>query len=153
MPVVSYLSGGVDSAYVLATAAKIRGEAPPSFTIKVPSGKLDEASDALATADYLKSRATVVECDAKVISNAYHQLIAATDSPVIDTSCAALLRLAGEVHNQGYKVALTGEGADEAFAGYIWFKIGKFHARQATAALVQTEPRRQPVVPQRCLSP
>ncbi len=128
VPVVSYLSGGVDSSYVLATAAKIRGTAPPSFTIQVPSGKLDEASQALETARRLGSRATVVKCDAPVIANAYAALIKAADSPVIDTSCAALMTLAGEVHRQGYKVALTGEGADEAFAGYIWFKLGRLLA-------------------------
>jgi asparagine synthase (glutamine-hydrolysing) len=42
---------------------------------------------------------------------------------VIDTSCAALWCLAQEVHHQGYKVALTGEGSDEAFGGYSWFKL------------------------------
>ena len=26
------------------------------------------------------------------------------------------------MHEQGYKVALTGEGADEALAGYVWYK-------------------------------
>ena len=41
---------------------------------------------------------------------------------MLDTSCAALLRLAQAVHQQGYKVALTGEGADEALAGYVWYK-------------------------------
>src|SRR5581483_8758447 len=45
--------------------------------------------------------------------------------PVIDTACAALYCLSGEVHRQGYKVALTGEGSDEALAGYPWFKIHK----------------------------
>ena len=40
----------------------------------------------------------------------------------MDTSCAALMKLAATVHGQGYKVALTGEGADEALAGYVWFK-------------------------------
>ena len=43
----------------------------------------------------------------------------------MDTSCAALMRLAAAVHGQGYKVALTGEGADEALAGYVWFKTQK----------------------------
>jgi asparagine synthase (glutamine-hydrolysing) len=33
-----------------------------------------------------------------------------------------LLRLAQTVHQQGYKVALTGEGSDEALAGYAWYK-------------------------------
>ena len=42
---------------------------------------------------------------------------------MIDTSCAALLLLAKEVHARGYKVALTGEGADEWLAGYPWFKV------------------------------
>ena len=36
VPVVGYLSGGVDSAYVLATASKIAGRPLPSFTIQVP---------------------------------------------------------------------------------------------------------------------
>ncbi|MGE3822350.1 MAG: asparagine synthase-related protein, partial [Isosphaeraceae bacterium] len=45
--------------------------------------------------------------------------------PVLDTSCSALMRLAAAVHAQGYKVALTGEGADEALAGYVWFKAQK----------------------------
>ncbi len=44
---------------------------------------------------------------------------------MLDTSCAALLRLAQSVHQQGYKVALTGEGADEALAGYVWYKSQK----------------------------
>jgi asparagine synthase (glutamine-hydrolysing) len=34
-----------------------------------------------------------------------------------------LLLLAQEVHARGYKVVLTGEGADETLAGYPWFKV------------------------------
>jgi asparagine synthase (glutamine-hydrolysing) len=52
-------------------------------------------------------------------------LIRAAEGPVVDTSCAALLLLAREVHNQGYKVALTGEGADEWLAGYPWHKVNR----------------------------
>jgi asparagine synthase (glutamine-hydrolysing) len=33
------------------------------------------------------------------------------------------------VHSQGYKVVLTGEGADEGFAGYVWFKIREIARR------------------------
>lgn len=129
VPVVGYLSGGVDSAYVLATAAKIRGTPPPSFTIRVPSGKLDETPDAMVSARSIGTNPTIVTCDAEAIRNAYPDLIRATDSPVIDTSCAALFSLAAEVRRQGYKVTLTGEGADEAFAGYVWFKTGAFEQK------------------------
>lgn len=125
VPVVGYLSGGVDSAYVLATASKLRGAPVPSFTIQVPGKGLDETSDALFTARAIGCRPTVLRSDSSVIANTYPQLIASADCPVIDTSCAALWRLSQEVHDQGYKVALTGEGSDEAFAGYIWFKLRK----------------------------
>jgi asparagine synthase (glutamine-hydrolysing) len=57
------------------------------------------------------------------LRNAYPALIRAAEAPVIDTACAALLMLAREVHAQGYKVALGGEGADEWLGGYSWFKI------------------------------
>lgn len=123
VPVVGYLSGGVDSAYVLATASKLRGRAVPSFTIQVPGKGLDETSDALVTARHIGSRPTILRCDSDVIANTYAKLVSAADCPVIDTSCAALWRLAQEVHDQGYKVALTGEGSDEAFGGYMWFKL------------------------------
>ena len=123
VPVVGYLCGGVDSAYVLATASRVRGRPVPSFTIQVPGKGLDETSDALVTARHLGSLPTILTSDAKVISDTYAKLIASADSPVIDTSCAALWCLSQEVHHQGYKVALTGEGSDEAFGGYVWFKL------------------------------
>lgn len=123
VPVVGYLSGGVDSAYVLAMASKIRGTSLPSFTIRIDKPKLDESANAAIAARHIGSATTTVTCDGKVITEAFPKLVAAADSPVMDTSCAALWCLSREVHNQGYKVALTGEGADEAFAGYVWFKL------------------------------
>jgi asparagine synthase (glutamine-hydrolysing) len=52
-------------------------------------------------------------------------LIEAAEAPVIDTSCAALLKLAQRVHECGQRVVLTGEGADEWLIGYPWYKIAK----------------------------
>src|SRR5262249_24972147 len=65
----------------------------------------------------------VVNCGAAEVLRTYPELIRAAEGPVIDTACAALLMLAREVHAQGYKVALTGEGADEWLAGYPWYKV------------------------------
>jgi asparagine synthase (glutamine-hydrolysing) len=124
VPVVGYLSGGVDSAYVLATAARVGGKALPSFTVRVPDPKLDELDGALeATRAIGGAPPTVVEAGPDLIADSYAALVTAAESPVLDTSCAALLALSREVRGQGYKVVLTGEGADEAFAGYFWFKI------------------------------
>lgn len=134
VPVVSYLSGGVDSAYTLAVASSLRGEGAPSFTVQVANAKLDETAKAALMARHVGSRMTVVRADDKLISGRYPDLIKAADCPVVDTSCAALWALAREVHDQGYKVALTGEGADEAFAGYAWFKLHGLRNRNIVGA-------------------
>ena len=123
VPVVGYLSGGVDSAYVLATASKIAGRPLPSFTIQVPVPALDEAANARESSRHIGGAATVIEADAGVLAENYAELIRAAEYPVLDTSSAALLALSRNVHAKGYKVVLSGEGADEAFAGYVWFKI------------------------------
>ena len=123
VPVVGYLSGGVDSAYVMATAAHVAGQALPSFTLRVPDPRLDETDHALEAVRAIGCDPTVVEAGADVITNSYAALTAAAECPVLDTSSAALLALSREVRAQGYKVVLTGEGADEGFAGYVWFKI------------------------------
>jgi asparagine synthase (glutamine-hydrolysing) len=63
--------------------------------------------------------------DRSMLGATFPELVLAAEGPVLDTSCAALLRLAQAVHGQGYKVVLTGEGADEALAGYVWYKTQK----------------------------
>ena len=123
VPVVGYLSGGVDSAYVMATAAREAGQGLPSFTLRVPDPSFDETANALQAARAVGSHPTVVDAGASLITDNYAALTAATECPVLDTSCAALLALSREVHAQGFKVVLTGEGADEGLAGYVWFKI------------------------------
>jgi asparagine synthase (glutamine-hydrolysing) len=125
VPVVSYISGGVDSSVVVALASNVRGSPIPTFTIRIMDPKLDEVGQAMITANHVGATPTVVECGAPEVLNNYPRLIWAAEGPVVDTSCAALLLLAQEVHRQGFKVALTGEGADEWLAGYSWHKINR----------------------------
>lgn len=129
VPVVSYLSGGVDSSVVVALACHLRRQenkpAIPTFTISIQDPELNEKSEAAIVSQHLGARPVVVDCGPKEILDTYPELIRAAEGPVIDTACAALLMLAREVHAQGYKVALTGEGADEWLAGYPWYKVHK----------------------------
>lgn len=125
VPVVSYISGGLDSTVVLGMSSRQRGTAVPSFTIGLDGAGPDERTSATEAAGVLGSKLTTVVMDQDAIAAAYPELIRAAEVPVMDTSCACLLKLAAAVHGQGYKVALTGEGADEALAGYVWFKTQK----------------------------
>lgn len=123
VPVVSYISGGVDSSVVVALASHVRGEPIPTFTIRITRPDLDESERAARVARHIGVDPVVVTCGQEEVLRNYAALIRAAEGPVIDTSCAALLMLAREVHARGYKVALTGEGADEWMAGYPWHKF------------------------------
>lgn len=126
VPVVSYLSGGIDSSIVVAMAAKIRGQSIPTFTIQIMEPRLDETSQAAVVSRHIGSTPVVVPVGDAEILGAYPELMQDAESPVVDTSCTALLLLARAVHQNGYKVALTGEGSDEWLAGYPWFKVHRF---------------------------
>ena len=100
------------------------GKGPiPTFTISVTDPTLNEKNEAAEVAKYLDTETIVVDCGRNEVLETYPELIRAAEGPVVDTACAALLMLARKVHERGYKVALTGEGADEWLAGYPWYKI------------------------------
>ncbi len=125
VPVVSYISGGLDSTVVLGLSSRQRGEAVPSFTIGFDKAGPDERSASAEAAAALGSKLTTLVVNRSDLANAFPELVTAAEGPVLDTSCAALMKLAATVHSQGYKVVLTGEGADEALAGYVWYKAQK----------------------------
>jgi asparagine synthase (glutamine-hydrolysing) len=111
---------------IVAMACKLKGTAINTYTIRVDDPKLDELSAANSTAKHIGTKAPIVqEFRTSDALDMYPPLILAAEAPVIDTSCAALLLLARRVHDNGQKVVLTGEGADEWLAGYPWYKIAK----------------------------
>lgn len=131
VPVGAYLSGGVDSSTILALATQECRHPVRSFTVGLRGDSgFDEHTQAEETAERFGSPLTPVLMDRRDMADAYPALVRAAEGPVVDTSCACMTRLAEAVHNEGYKVVLTGEGADEALAGYGWFKLQKLH--QAT---------------------
>lgn len=126
VPVGAYLSGGLDSSMIVAMACKLKGPAINTYTIRVDDPSLDELDAATLSARHIGAKPPIVqEFRASDTLETYPELIQAAESPVIDTSCAALLKLARRVHGCGQKVVLTGEGADEWLAGYPWYKAAK----------------------------
>ena len=122
VPVVSYISGGLDSTVVLALGCQERSAPLPAFTVGLDHAGPDERAHATESASVLGAPLTTVTMNCGQIAALYPELIRAAESPVLDTSCACMLQLSAAVHREGYKVVLTGEGADEALAGYVWFR-------------------------------
>ena len=123
VPVVCYLSGGLDSSVVSAMAARVRGTPPATFTVQVRRHDLDEAGPAGIVARHIGAPSTLISVGDDDVVESYPELVRAAEAPVIDTAAAATLLLAREVHRHHFKVALTGEGSDEWLAGYAWHKV------------------------------
>ena len=123
VPVVCYVSGGVDSSLVTSMAARLRGNPTPAFTVQITTPHLDETRHALIVARHIGATAVVVPVSERDVVATYPELIRAAEAPVIDTAAAASLHLARSVHSHGYKVALAGEGSDEWLGGYPWHKV------------------------------
>ncbi|NUQ61198.1 MAG: asparagine synthase (glutamine-hydrolyzing) [Pirellulales bacterium] len=126
VPVAAYSSGGLDSSMIVAMARHIRGEPLDTFTFQIEHPHLRESAGAEIVAQHVGTSApTVVNCTPSEILGTFPRLVQAAESPVIDTSAAALFRLAEAAHAADRKIVLTGEGADEWQAGYPWFRIDK----------------------------
>ena len=81
---------------------------------------------------------TRVTVGARDIGELLPRAIELSEKPTLRTSLAPLLRLSGAVQDAGLKVVLTGEGADELFAGYDIFredKVRRFWARDPDSRL------------------
>ena len=132
VPVGAYLSGGLDSSGIAALARE-SVETLRTFSLTFDDPEFDESGYQQQMAEHLGVSHSSVRCTAQDIGNVFPDLIWHTETPVLRTAPAPLMLLARHVHSQGFKVVLTGEGADEVFGGYDLFKEGKirrFWARQ-----------------------
>lgn len=133
VPVGSYLSGGLDSSIVSALAAGMTGETLRTFSVTFDSAEHDESAFQMEMARALGTHHQAVHCGEGDIAAVFPDVIRFTERPILRTAPAPLFKLSGLVREAGLKVVLTGEGADEVFAGYDIFKearVRRFCGRQ-----------------------
>lgn len=121
VPVGTYLSGGLDSSITSALAARFTPHGLRSFSVTFDDAEHDESvfQDEMVRA--LGTDHSAIRCTGANIATAFPAVIAATECPILRTAPAPLHRLSSLVRQRGLKVVLTGEGADEVFAGYDLF--------------------------------
>ncbi len=133
VPVGSYLSGGLDSSLISALAAPMAPGGLNTFSVTFDSAEHDESSFQRQVATALGTHHRSVASSPRAIADTFPDIIRFTERPILRTAPAPLYTLAGLVREDGMKVVLTGEGADEVFAGYDIFreaKVRRFCARQ-----------------------
>ncbi|RYY03786.1 MAG: asparagine synthase (glutamine-hydrolyzing) [Gammaproteobacteria bacterium] len=125
VPVGAYLSGGLDSSVLVAlmhtqTDARLR-----TFSLGFVDSALDETSfqnqvvNFLGT-DHSRTEVSYAQLAQNLVNTVWH-----TESPILRTAPVPMGMLSNLAHQQGYRVVLTGEGADEVLGGYDIFKEAK----------------------------
>ncbi len=118
VPVGLFLSSGLDSGAIATLAAKAQAGIR-SFTLTFPGTAFDEAELARVIAKRCRTKHTEVPLDGETIVSRLDEAIAALDQPTMDAVNTYFVSWAAR--KVGLKVALSGLGGDELFAGYPTF--------------------------------
>jgi asparagine synthase (glutamine-hydrolysing) len=117
VPYGLFLSGGIDSAALLALMAR-QGEPVRTYTARFDApGAADESEQAAQIARAAKARHETLTVDEATVWRHLPEIVAAMDDPVADYAIIPTWLLARRAARD-VKVILSGEGGDEIFAGY-----------------------------------
>jgi asparagine synthase (glutamine-hydrolysing) len=133
VPVGAYLSGGLDSSVIAALVRERVGERLHTFSIAFDDAQFDESEHQLRMARHLGTEHHILRASHAEIGRVFPEVIWHAEAPLMRTAPAPMFLLSGLVRQQGFKVVLTGEGADEFLAGYDIFKearVRRFWSRQ-----------------------
>jgi asparagine synthase (glutamine-hydrolysing) len=126
VPVGVLLSGGLDSSLVAALAARAKPDLT-AFTVRVGTESFDESPHSIAVARHLGVRHQIVDLTEKDIVRALEVVSEKLSEPLGDSSLLPTYMVC-RAARQSMTVALSGDGADELFAGYPNFIVQRYAA-------------------------
>jgi asparagine synthase (glutamine-hydrolysing) len=144
VPVGLFLSSGLDSGAIAALAARAQAGIR-SFTLSFPGTSYDEASLARKVAERCSTKHTEVPLDGAVMLGRIDEAVASLDQPSMDGINTYFVSWAAR--EVGLKVALSGLGGDELFAGYASFGNTALLQRLTRLAWFVPRPLRRAVAP------
>jgi asparagine synthase (glutamine-hydrolysing) len=122
VPVGSYLSGGVDSSLIVAMASRLTDTPMHTFCASFGDPRFDEVEHARRVSDLFGTNHHEISLDASGFQDLWPRLTAHRDAPVSEPADIAVFLLAQDARKH-VKVALSGEGSDELFAGYPKYRF------------------------------
>jgi asparagine synthase (glutamine-hydrolysing) len=132
VPLGAFLSGGIDSSVIVALASR-HTQQLNTFSIGYKDEPFfDETRYARLVADKYKTNHTVFSLTNQDLYDHLFDVLDYTDEPFADSSALAVYILSRETRNK-VTVALSGDGADELFAGYNKH-MGEYKVRQGGVA-------------------
>lgn len=122
VPVGVLLSGGLDSSIIVALMAQYESQKINTFSIGFDDKSFDETPYARIVSQMFKTNHTEICVTAKDLINNIKNIANIYEEPIADNSTLPMLLLA-KLASAKVKVALTGDGGDENFAGYDRYTI------------------------------
>jgi len=148
VPVGLFLSSGIDSSALLALMSQRASGPVRTFTIGFEDGeRSNETDDAREWANHFGANHTEMIVTAKDYLEYYHRYLWDLEEPVGNESAAAF-NFVSSIACQKVKVALTGQGADEPWAGYHRHLGAKLSEVYSRLPHLMTEQMLRPLVTQ-----
>ncbi|MSR44205.1 MAG: asparagine synthase (glutamine-hydrolyzing) [Phycisphaerales bacterium] len=117
VPLGAFLSGGIDSALVVAMMARVSPTPIETFTIGFEDARFDESDAALETSRALRTNHTCLRITSTHAMAIIPSLCERYDEPFADSSQIPTAMLSSLARSR-VTVALSGDGGDEVFGGY-----------------------------------
>ncbi len=118
VPIGSFLSGGIDSSAILGIAAKYSSNPIRAFTVAFDNPAYNEEAIACETAKHVGADFQSIPLSDSDFAKHISDAIWHAETLAVNPHGVARYLQSRVVHNSGYKVVLSGEGADEILAGY-----------------------------------
>jgi len=125
VPVGAYLSGGLDSSTTAALVRLYTDRRLCTFGIGFSDPAFDETPHQERMSAFLGTEHRAIRCTPGALGDAFPDVVWHCEMPLLRTAPAPMYLLSGLVHDEGYRVVLTGEGADEILGGYDIYKEAK----------------------------
>lgn len=129
VPIGCLLSGGVDSTIITGILTKELSYQLATYNIGFDIKNSDESVYAKLIADHYNTNHHVKHLNANDAIKTINNLVDIFDEPFHLNAIIPYLNISNLVSSNNYKVVMGGDGADELFAGYLWYeKYDKWHA-------------------------
>ncbi|MCG6928378.1 MAG: asparagine synthase (glutamine-hydrolyzing) [Acidobacteria bacterium] len=122
VPVACYLSGGLDSCAVLGVASRLSARPLRAYTLSFDMADYDERAIAEEQAKLSGAEFFPIDIRSEHLGDHFGDAVYHAERPFANAHAVAKFLLSRAVRDSGVKVVLTGEGADEVFAGYPFFR-------------------------------
>ena len=120
VPYGIFLSGGIDSSILVAAASKVSNQNTNTFSVVFKEKGFDERKFSRMMASKYKTNHFELELNPDDILHQIEEPFKFMDHPSVDGINTFFI--SKQVHQKGFKMALSGAGSDELFAGYPVFK-------------------------------